>query len=157
MLAKTLDIPLFQRALAFIGHPDMSNYTMQVDIMTDGNRRTKSSAGVINQRYLILLKGNHQELEISSNDGAPQGDRPFKWKASDTWYTLKTRVDVAPMVPASSAPRPGRGTNPSPKAWTLEVAHVPNAHTHGSPGLWGFVPQSRFRVYVDNISVTPNE
>ena len=31
-----------------------------------------------------------------------------------------------------------------------------HAHTEGSPGLFGFSPQSLFRVYVDNISVTPN-
>ena len=43
---------------------------MQVDIRTDGNRRIMCAAGVVNQRYLIILKGNHQKLEVTSNDGS---------------------------------------------------------------------------------------
>ena len=35
--------------------------------MSDGNRRTLSSPGVVNQRYQFVLKGNYQELEVSSN------------------------------------------------------------------------------------------
>ena len=58
VLAKTLDIPLFMRTLSPIGSPKMSNYTMQVDVSTDGNRRIMSAVGVLNQRYQIVLKGN---------------------------------------------------------------------------------------------------
>ncbi len=155
VLAKTLDVPLFQRSQGFIGHPRMSGYTMRVDIRTDGNRRTMSSAGVINQRYLIQLKGNYQALEVSSNMERIKESVPYKWKAG-LWYTLETRVDVAPdgsgIVRARVWPR----DDPAPEAWTIEVPHA-RAHTHGSPGLFGFAPQSRFRVYLDNISVTPNE
>ena len=38
----------------------------------------------------------------------------------------------------------------------FEVEHA-SPHTHGSPGIFGFTPQSRFHVYVDNFSVTPND
>ena len=72
MLARTLDRPLFQRTISMIGAPDMSNYTMQVDVMTDGNRRTMSTPGLVNQRYMVLLKGNHQALEITSMVPAAQ-------------------------------------------------------------------------------------
>ena len=67
VLAKTLDRPLFQRTLTFMATRRCPGYTMQADILTDGNRRIMSSAGLINQRYLILLKGNHQAIEVSSN------------------------------------------------------------------------------------------
>lgn len=155
VLAKTLDIPLFMRTVSPIGAPDMSNYTMQADVSSDGNRRTMSAVGVINQRYQIILKGNHQELEISSNVELLKESVPFKWKPK-VWYRLESRVDMQPdgsaIVRAKAWPR----DESEPDAWTLEVTH-PHGHAHGSPGIYGFSPQSRFRVYIDNISVTPNE
>ena len=51
--------------------------------MSDGNRRTMSSPGVINQRYLILLKGNYQELEVSSNMEHLKQTVKFRWKAGN--------------------------------------------------------------------------
>jgi outer membrane protein assembly factor BamB len=155
VLARTLGNPLFQRTITLMGHPEQSNYTVQIDMRTDGNRRTLSTAGVINQRYLALLKGNYQTLEISSNMERIKESVPFKIRA-DVWYTLKMRVDVAEdgsgVVRAKAWPR----DEDEPDDWTLEVEHE-NAHTHGTPGMWGFTPQSRFRVYVDNITVTPND
>jgi hypothetical protein len=80
---------------------------------------------------------------------------PFAWQAGK-WYTLKTRVDVAPdgsgVVRAKCWPR----DEAEPEGWTIEVQHA-HAHHEGTPGLYGFTPQSRVRVYVDNIRVIPNE
>jgi hypothetical protein len=36
------------------------------------------------------------------------------------------------------------------------VPHA-NAHQSGAAGLFGFTPMSRFKAYVDNLKVTPNE
>ena len=36
---NTFDRVLFQRAINFIGHKDLSNYTAQAEVMTDGDRR----------------------------------------------------------------------------------------------------------------------
>jgi len=47
---NTLDRVLFQRAINFVGHKDMANYTAQAEVMTDGDRRIKSNIGLINQR-----------------------------------------------------------------------------------------------------------
>lgn len=58
------------------------------------------------------------------------------------------------MVPESSAPRRGKGTD-EPAEWTIEVEHK-NVHKKGSPGIFGFAPQSQKTVFVDNISITPN-
>lgn len=155
VLAKTLANPLFQRTMSMIGHPDESNYTMQADILTDGNRRTKSTGGLVNQRYLITLKGNYQTIEVSSNMERLKQSVPFKIK-TNTWYRLKTRVDLNPdgsgIVRAKAWPR----DEPEPATWTIEV-NDPHAHKNGAPGIYGFVPQSRFRVYLDNISVTKND
>jgi hypothetical protein len=156
VLAKTLHTPLFQRSLTFFGHADAANYTMQADIRTDGSRRTMSTAGVLHQGYLIALKGNHQELEVSSNTERLQQAVPFEWKP-DTWYTLVTRVEADPAAPGAGTVHAKvwpRG-EPEPEGWMLSVP-VLHLHPGGSPGLFGFTPQSRFRVYVDNLRVTSN-
>jgi outer membrane protein assembly factor BamB len=153
-LAKTLDNPLFQRAITFMGHPSRKNYTVEADVMSDGNRRVMSSVGVINQRYIVSLLGNAQQLEVTSNNERLKVAVPFAWTPKK-WYRLKTRVDVAPdgngVIRAKAWPR----GEAEPSSWTIEVPHK-QAHTHGSPGLYGFSPQSLFRVYVDNVAITPN-
>ncbi|MHC4895813.1 MAG: outer membrane protein assembly factor BamB family protein [Planctomycetota bacterium] len=155
VLAKTLDRPLFQRTMSMIGHPDMANYTVQVDILSDGNRRMMSSGGVVNQRYLIVLKGNHQALEISSNMELLKEHVRFRWKPK-TWYRLKTRVDVTADGRGVIRAKVWQRDVPEPQGWTIEVPHS-HAHKKGSPGIYGFVPQSRFMVYLDNLSVTSND
>jgi outer membrane protein assembly factor BamB len=154
VLAKTLDNIFFQRSMAFIGDAGMRNYTMEADVRSDGNRRTMSIVGLINQRYLIALIGNSQELEVSSNQERIKAATPFRWTAG-AWYHLKTRVDVASDGSGVVRAKAWKRGDLEPDAWTIEVPHR-HAHTEGSPGLFGFAPQSLFRVYVDNISVTPN-
>jgi outer membrane protein assembly factor BamB len=154
VLAKTLDNPILQRTMGFVGDPSMSNYTMQADIMTEGNRRIMSGAGVVNQRYLIILQGNTREIEIQSNEERIKHRVPFPMTPG-VWYTLKTRVDLdesgAATVRAKAWPR----DETEPEAWTIEFTHK-NGHRHGAPGIYGFAPQSRVPVYIDNIRVTPN-
>lgn len=155
VLAKTLDNPFFQRATAFFGHPDDAGYTMQVDILSEGNRRTMSSAGLICQRYQIELKGNHQQLGISSNVERLNASAPFAWKAGE-WYTLKARVDSAADGSGVVRARAWKRGEPEPEQWTLEVP-LRHVHQNGAPGLFSFAPQSRFAVYLDNLVVTPDE
>ncbi len=152
-LAKTIDNKLFQRATVFLGDDSQSNYTIEADVMTDGNRRKMSEVGLVNQRYVIVLKGNAQELEVNSNLERIRVAVPYAIKPK-VWYRLKTRVDVAAdgsgVVRAKAWPR----DEAEPAAWTLEVPHR-HAHTEGSPGLFGFSPQE-MRVYIDNIAIQPN-
>ncbi len=154
VLAKTLDRVLFQRATTFIGSEDMSNYTLQADVMTDGTRRIKGDIGLINQRYLISLKGNARQMEISSNHERIKYSVPFRLSAKK-WYTLKTRVDVNPDGTGVIRGKAWEKGQPEPDAWTIEFTHQ-YANTHGAPGVFGFSPQSQKRVFVDNISITPN-
>ena len=77
---NTLDRVLFQRAINFIGHKDMSNYTMSADIMTDGDRRIKSNVGLINQRYIFVMVGNSKKLEVVSNFDRFRHSVPFPVK-----------------------------------------------------------------------------
>ena len=153
VLAKTLDRLIFQRAVLFLGTEDMSNYVLQADVMTDGSRRVKSDIGLINQRYAIVLKGNANLLEISSNFERFVRSVPLKVEAKK-WYTLKTQVkqnaDGTGVVQAKVWER----GQPEPEAWTLEAA-TDMVHRSGSPGILGFTPQNQQRVYLDNLSVTP--
>ncbi len=155
VLAKTLDRVLFQRAITFIGHPRLKNYTIQADVMSEGNRRTMSVAGVINQRYIIALVGNAQLLEVSSNHDRVKASVPFSWQPK-VWYRLKARVDVDSDGSGIIRAKAWRRGKEEPQAWTIEVPHQ-RAHTQGAPGLFGFSPQNQQRVYIDNIVVTPND
>ncbi len=154
-LSKTLNRVLFQRSLSFIGHPDLSNYTVQADIMTDGNRRIKSVVGLINQRYIFSLVGNANILEVSSNHERVKESVPFPVSANK-WYTLKTRVDIAKDGSGMIRGKVWVKGESEPEAWTIEVAHK-TAHKKGAPGIFGFAPQSQKTVFIDNIQITGNE
>ncbi|OUU23407.1 MAG: hypothetical protein CBC04_09965 [Verrucomicrobia bacterium TMED44] len=151
---NTLDRVLFQRAINFIGHKDMRDYTMSADVMTDGDRRTKSNIGLINQRYIFVLVGNSQKLEVVSNFDRFRHSVPFAIK-TNSWYTLKTRVDIDDMGTGMIRAKAWAKDLPEPEGWTLEVEHN-NAHSHGSPGIYAMSPQSKKKVYIDNISVIQN-
>ena len=155
VLAKSFDRLMFQRGTVFLAPSHFSNYTVQADVMTDGSARAKSDIGLINQRYLICLRGNAGKLEVSSNLERLKQEAVFKVIAN-TWYTLKTRVDVAKDGSGVVLAKIWDRAQPEPAAWTIEVK-VPRAHTNGSPGIFGFTPLNQKRVYLDNLSVTPNK
>jgi outer membrane protein assembly factor BamB len=153
VMAKTTSNRFFQRATVFIGTPEMKNYTIQADVMSDGNRRKMSEVGIINQHYLIVLKGNEQKLEINSNQDRLRVSNDFKWSPK-AWYRLKAKVDRNPDGSATVRAKAWKRDEAEPDQWTLEVAHK-TAHQSGCPGLFGFSPQD-MRVFVDNIQVTPD-
>jgi len=153
VLAKTTDNRFFQRATVFLGAPDAKNYTIEADVMSDGNRRKMSEVGLINQRYYIVLKGNDQKLEINSNLERLRAATDLKWQPN-VWYRLKARVDIADDGSGVVRAKAWKKGEPEPEKWSLEVPHK-TAHQNGSPGLFGFSPQD-MRVYIDNITVTSN-
>jgi outer membrane protein assembly factor BamB len=155
VLAKTLDNVFFQRATVFFGHPNTRDYTVEADVRSDGNRRTMSTVGLVNQRYVILLNGNSQELEVNSNHERVKVTVPFKWTPGE-WYRLKSRVDVAADGSGVVRGKAWKRGETEPEKWTIE-APLKRVHTEGAPGFFGFSPQSLFRVYIDNITVTPNK
>ncbi len=152
-LVKTVDNSFFRRAMVFMGSPALKNYTIEADVMSEGNKRKMSDVGVINQRYLIRLKGNEQALEITSNQELLSSRVSFKW-VPNTWYHLKARVDVAADGSGVVRAKAWKRGDAEPDKWTNE-APVKIANQNGSPGLSGFSPQD-MRVYIDNISVTAN-
>jgi outer membrane protein assembly factor BamB len=161
-LVKTVDDRFFQRAFTWMGTPDMANYTMQADVMSDGQTRkvggkTKivkmSEVGFLHHRYQIILKGTYQEIEVNSNLERLQFKAPFAWEPK-VWYTLKTRVDVDEKTGVGTIrAKAWKKGDPEPEKWTLEYEHK-TAHKQGAPGIYGFTPTD-MPVYMDNISVQP--
>ena len=154
VLANTLNRLLFQRSTTFIGLPEMSGYTLQADLLSEGNRRVLSNVGLINQRYNFSLIGNWQILEVVSNHDRVKSSVPFSWRA-DTWYRMKTRVDVTVDGSGVARAKVWQRDAPEPEAWTIEV-RIAKVHRMGAPGLYAFSPQSLKRVYIDNITLTQN-
>jgi len=155
LAGNTLDRVLFQRAINFVGHKDMKAYTMEADVMTDGDRRTKSNVGLINQRYVFALIGNGQKLEIFSNYDRFWHSVSFPVK-TNVWYRLKTRVDLLEDGSGMIRAKAWEKGSPEPTEWTLEVPHaVP--HRHGAPGIYAMSPQSKKKVYFDNLLITYNK
>lgn len=152
-LVKTIENKLFQRGQVFFGFPTLSNYTIQADVLSEGNVRKMSEVGVINQRYAVILKGNSKEIEINSNQERIKTSKPFKW-TPNTWYTLKSRVDMQPDGTAVVMGKAWKKGDPEPEDWLITFSHK-NGHRSGSPGLFGFSPQEQ-RVAIDNILVTLN-
>jgi outer membrane protein assembly factor BamB len=155
VISRVMDNPLLQRTITLIGSPDDANYTVAADVMIEGNRRLMSFVGLINQRYLVQLRGNYQDLEVSSNFESLKVHVPFEIKVG-TWYSLETRVDVQPDGSTVVRARCWERGSEKPSAWTIEVPHQ-HGHHNGAAGIYGFTPQSRFKVHIDNLQVTPNE
>jgi len=152
-LCKTIENKLFQRGQVFVGRPGSSNYTVEMDILSEGNKRKMSEVGLINQRYLVVLKGNSQQLEVNSNQERVKQSVPFAW-APNQWYRLKSRVDIAPDGSGVVRAKAWKKGEAEPTDWSIEVPHK-KAHAEGAPGVYAFTPQEQ-RAWIDNISVTPN-
>jgi outer membrane protein assembly factor BamB len=152
-LCKTIENKLLQRGTTYFGHSDMKNYTIEADVLTEGNRRKMSEVGVINQRYAIILKGNSQQLEVNSNQERIREAVPFKWEANK-WYRLKARVDVAADGSGVVRAKAWLKGEQEPANWAIEVKHL-HAHPMGNPGVFAFAPQDQ-RAWIDNVSVTQN-
>jgi outer membrane protein assembly factor BamB len=153
LLRKTTSNRFFQRATVFLGAPDARNYTIEADVMSEGNRRKMSEVGLVDQRYYVVLKGNEQKLEINSNQERLKVATEFKWQPN-VWYHLKSRVDIAADHTGIVRAKAWKKGEAEPEKWTIEVAHR-TAHQQGSPGLFAFSPQD-IPVYVDNIDVKAN-
>jgi hypothetical protein len=152
---NTLDRVLFQRAINFVGHKNMNNYTAQAEVMTDGDRRIKSTIGLINQRYIFALIGNSQKLEVISNYDRFRHSVPFTFKTK-TWYNLKTRVDILDNGQGMIRAKAWLKNSEEPDNWILEVPHE-NPHLKGAPGIYAMSPQSKKKVYFDNLKISYNK
>lgn len=154
VLVKLADNPFTKRARAFMGQSNWSDYTTQADVRATEKRRQMGDAGIVAQRYSLVLFGNHQRLELES--WQPETARtvkvPFAWK-SDTWYRLKLQVENLPDGKVRARGKAWPATEPEPAQWTIERVES-NGNRQGSPGLYADAP---FEIFFDNLKVTHNE
>ena len=105
----------------------------------------------INQRYIFALVGNSNSLQVISNYDRFQRSVPFEVE-TNRWYRIKTQVDLQEdgtgLIRAKAWPR----SDPEPEAWTLEEMHA-RPHKHGAPGIYALSPQSKKKVYFDNLHI----
>lgn len=154
VLVRPRDETVGRRAKVLIGPSNWSGYTVEVDVRGREQRRQRGDAGVINQRYALVLFGNGQKLELHPWQAADEMTVrvPFKWDA-DAWYRIKLRVDNQPNGAALVRGKVWKSGDAEPTAWTIEKTDTV-AHREGSPGLYG---DGISEVYFDNLKVYKNQ
>jgi hypothetical protein len=111
-------------------------------------------AGVIAQRYALVLYGNAQRLSIEpwQPETARTAHIPFEWK-KDTWYRLKLRVENLADGTVRARGKVWPVGAAEPEAWMIErVDTIPNRV--GAPGIFG---NALAEIFFDNLKVYPNK
>jgi len=154
-LVRPRDDTVGRRTRFLTGKPEWSDYTVEVDVSGVEMRRQRGDVGIINQRYIMMLFGNNQKIELQPWQAADEmtvSVSNFSWPV-DTWYRMKLRVENRPdgttLVQGKVWPR----AEPEPTAWTIEkVDTIP--HRAGAPGLYG---DGISDVFFDNFKVYRNQ
>jgi outer membrane protein assembly factor BamB len=163
-LLKKLNLnasPLVARANAYIGLPDLKDYTIEADVMGTQVGPDMPDLGIVCQRYTLMLAGNQQKLRLVSWEALPRVDNSiaFPWTPK-TWYRLKFTVEIKNgkgLIKGKAWPR----DKEEPKEWTVEFTDpIPN--TEGAPAVYGYstniLPgQPGNEIFYDNVKITPNK
>lgn len=155
VLVKTTEgSSLLSRARAYLGPSDMHDYTIEMDVRATERRRTMGDAGVIAQRYALVLYGNSQKLHLEpwQPEVARTVTVPFEWK-KDAWYRMKLRVENLPDGKVRARGKVWPAGSPEPEAWLVERVD-PIGNRQGSPGVFG---NALAEVYFDNLKVYANQ
>ncbi|HEX8476332.1 MAG TPA: PQQ-binding-like beta-propeller repeat protein [Pyrinomonadaceae bacterium] len=155
VLVKTTEgSSLLSRARAYMGAVDWSNYTVEADVRATERRRQVGDAGVIAQRYVLVLYGNSQKLDLEP--WQPETKRtasvPFAWKP-ETWYRLKLQVENLPDGKVRARGKAWLASEQEPAAWTVERID-PIGNRQGSPGIYG---NALAEIFFDNLKAYANK
>jgi hypothetical protein len=152
--------PLVAKANAYLGKPELTNYTIQADLEGTKVEGDMPDMGVIANRYRLELAGNTQQLRLTSWDAIPRVDQTiaYEWKPG-VWYRMKLTVQVEgdkAVARGKVWPR----DQAEPPNWLVEFED-PNPNREGSPALFGNATgiqegQTGAEIYYDNVSVRPN-
>jgi hypothetical protein len=155
VLAKlTTGSSLLTRSRAYLGPSDLSNYTVEADIMATTRRRQTGDAGIIAQRYVLTLYGNIQTLHLEpwQPETARSKTIPYAWKP-DSWYRLKLQVENLPDGKTRARGKVWPVGEAEPTAWMIErIDPIPNRQ--GAPGIFG---NGLAELYFDNVKVYANK
>ena len=157
-MVKVSTIPKGARSRAWMGHPDMHDYTVEADVRGDVKDNKMPDIGLIAQRYTLDLMGAYQKLQIRSWVPVMRMAKSvdFSW-SPDVWYRMKFSVTTEEQDGQMRALLRGKvwpRDQEEPTAWTIEaIDESPNLN--GSPGLYGNAKDAE--LYLDNIRVYPND
>jgi outer membrane protein assembly factor BamB len=144
------------RSAMYMGPADMHDYTVQADVrLTEKDGRLPDVVGLINSGYTLGIRPGDKQLSIyswASHDYRTSARIDFEPKA-DTWYRLKLRVEQHDGKAVCKGKWWLRD-QAEPEAWSLEMTDS-DPQKSGSPGLFGNTQTTS--VYVDNLSVVPND
>ena len=153
-LRRARDETVGRRAKVIMGRPDWSEYTVETDVLATEARRQVGDPGLINQRYMMVLFGGPQRLEIHPWQAANEMTvaMPFTWEPN-VWYRMKLRVENQPggttLVQGKVWPR----AEPEPADWTIEKVDT-IGHREGAPGLYA---DGYADIFFDNFRVYRNQ
>ncbi len=155
VMTKITTIPLGTRSQGWMGHTDLSGYTIEADVMAFARDNKLPDIGLQAQRYRIELMGASQAMQIST--WSPQththvsGSAPIEF-LPDTWYTLKFQTALEDGQAILRGKVWVRGEE-EPAEW-LVVVEDPSPNLEGSPGMFGNAKDAE--IFYDNLRVYPN-
>ena len=152
-MVKISTIPKGTRSRSWMGHSDLSNYTIQADVFGTEVDAKLPDIGLIAQGYALDLQGANQALQIRTwvTQRRMAQTIDFPWKPN-TWYTMKLMATVEGDRAVLKGKVWPRGTD-EPGEWTIEASDE-SPNVSGSPGLFGNAKDAE--LYVDNVHVTTN-
>lgn len=153
-LMKRNDILLTKRGRLFFGTNAASDYTVEADVLATEKRRQMGDAGVIAQRYALVLFGNSQKLELHPWQANPARtvEVPFAWKP-ETWYRVKLRVENRADGTTQVRGKAWPSAEAEPEQWAIDHKDL-MPHRHGAAGLYA---DASAEVFLDNVKVYPNQ
>lgn len=144
----------FLRSEVYLGPWRLKDYTMQIDMRGQEQRRRYPDMGLINSRYSIDLMGTLDEFRIVGWIPMPRvlesKEMPLE---KNVWYRLKTRVDTLPDGSGEVRAKIWNREDDEPAEWTLTLKD-PAPYDMGSPAIRSF---SLSTVDFDNIKIWPSE
>ena len=153
-LERVPDTTPQRRTRVYMGPSTLADYTIESDVRVSEQRRQMSDVGLINQRYVLMLFGNAQKLELQPWQAAPGRTVlvRYEWKPG-TWYRMKFRVQQQPDGVTLAQGKVWPRDEAEPAAWTVEKRDA-IGHRQGTPGLFA---DANTHVYFDNLKVTANQ
>lgn len=152
-MVKISTIPKGTRSRSWMGHSDLSNYTIQADVRGSEVDGKLPDIGLIAQGYTLDLQGATQALQIRTwvTQRRMAQTIDFPWQPNK-WYTMKFRAAVEgkqALLKGKVWPRDEK----EPEEWSV-IATDDSPNLSGSPGLFGNAKDAE--LFLDNIHVTAN-
>lgn len=154
VMVKVTTIPVGTRSQGWMGHADLHDYTIQADVMGHEMGGQLPEIGVIAQGYQFVLNGNQKNMQVRSWVTQMRMAQEAEFNLEpEVWYTMKLKVSNVEDKALVQGKVWKKGDK-EPDEWSVEAEDtVPNVD--GSPGLFGNATNGE--IFLDNITVTPNE